>query len=93
MEYVEMYPIKNEEIDTFVEDSNLFAVFDAPAIEVSSIYELKDVLKFTNKIISSGPAKTLDYLELSIDNDVIISVDDLQELKKYEKSINLQKSF
>lgn len=30
MEYVEMHPIKNEEVDTFVEDCNLFAVFDAP---------------------------------------------------------------
>lgn len=30
MEYVKIHPIKNEEIDTFVEDCNLFAVFDAP---------------------------------------------------------------
>lgn len=26
MEYVKIHPIKNEEIDTFVEDCNLFAV-------------------------------------------------------------------
>ena len=143
MEYVEMYPIKNEEVDTFVEDCNLFAVFDAPVnvlfsknlisnikkykdifvnykmdnniffscksnkslaflkicamngcgIEVSSIYELKDALKFTNKIISSGPAKTVDFLELSIDNDAIISVDDLEELKKIREINKFTKVF
>lgn len=143
MEYVKIHPIKNEEIDTFVEDCNLFAVFDAPVnvlfsknlivnikkykdifghykmdnniffscksnkslaflkicamndcgIEVSSIYELKDALKFTNKIISSGPAKTFDYLELSINNDVIISVDDLEELKKIRKINKFVKVF
>ena len=143
MEYIEMHSIKNEEIDTFVKDCNLFAVFDAPVnvlfsknlttnikkykdifvsykmgnniffscksnkslaflkicaqngcgIEVSSIYELKDALKFTNKIISSGPAKTIDYLELSIDNDVIISVDDLVELKKIRKINKFTKVF
>ena len=143
MEYVEMHPIKNEEVDTFVEDCNLFAVFDAPVnvlfsknlivnikkykdifvsykmgnniffscksnkslaflkicamngcgIEVSSIYELKDALKFTNKIISSGPAKTIDYLELSIDNGAIISVDDLEELKKIQEINKFTKVF
>lgn len=135
MEYVEMHSIENEEVDTFVEDCNLFAVFDAPVnvlfprnlivnikkfkdifadykmdnniffscksnkslaflktcamsgcgIEVSSIYELKDAIKFTKKIISSGPAKSIDYLELSINNGVLISVDDLEELKKIQQ--------
>ena len=62
-------------------------------IEVSSIYELKDALKFTNKIISSGPAKTIDYLELSIDNGAIISVDDLEELKKIQEINKFTKVF
>jgi diaminopimelate decarboxylase len=39
-----------------------------------------DALKFTNKIIASGPAKTKDYLKLSIENNAIISVDDYSEL-------------
>ena len=43
----------------------------------------------TNKIISSGPAKTIDYLELSIDNGAIISVDDLKKLKKILFIVNL----
>ena len=50
-------------------------------IEVSSNYELNDALKYTNKIIASGPAKSDDYLNNSIDNNVIISVDDIEELK------------
>jgi diaminopimelate decarboxylase len=35
-------------------------------IEVSSLYELRDALKYTHKIISSGPAKDDDYLKLAI---------------------------
>lgn len=50
-------------------------------IEVSSNYELNDALKFTKKIIASGPAKDDIYLRNSIDNNVIISVDDIEELK------------
>lgn len=54
-------------------------------VEVSSNYELNDALKFTKKIIASGPAKDDDYLKNSIDNDVIISVDDVEELKRIKK--------
>lgn len=50
-------------------------------IEVSSNYELNDALKYTKKIIASGPAKDKDYLNNSINNNVIISVDDIEELK------------
>lgn len=50
-------------------------------IEVSSFYELKDALKYTNKIIASGPGKSIQYLRLAIENGVIISVDDIEELK------------
>lgn len=50
-------------------------------IEVSSEYELDDALKYTNKIISSGPGKTLSYIKKSLDNDCLISVDDIEELK------------
>ena len=50
-------------------------------IEVSSNYELIDALKYTKKIIASGPAKDKDYLNNSIKNNVIISVDDIEELK------------
>lgn len=50
-------------------------------IEVSSNYELIDALKYTKKIIASGPAKDNDYLNNSIKNNVIISVDDIEELK------------
>lgn len=56
-------------------------------VEVSSNYELNDALKFTKKIIASGPAKNDDYLNNSINNNVIISVDDLEELKRI-KEIN-----
>ena len=56
-------------------------------IEVSSNYELKDALKYTKKIIASGPAKDNDYLNNAIDNDVIISIDDIEELK-FIKKIN-----
>ena len=56
-------------------------------IEVASNYELNDALKFTKKIIASGPAKDDDYLNNSIDNDVLISVDDIEELKRI-KEIN-----
>ena len=50
-------------------------------IEVSSYYELKDALKYTKKIIASGPAKDKQYLALAIENQSIISVDDIEELK------------
>ena len=53
-------------------------------IEVSSNYELNDALKFTKKIIASGPAKDESYLRNSIKNKVIISVDDVEELKQIE---------
>ena len=51
-------------------------------IEVSSYFELVDALKFTKKIIASGPGKDKDYLSLAIKNNVIISVDDINELKQ-----------
>ena len=54
-------------------------------IEVSSNYELNDALKYTKKIIASGPAKDKDYLNNSINNNVIISVDDIEELKLIKK--------
>ena len=54
-------------------------------IEVSSNYELKDALKYTKKIIASGPAKDIGYLNNSIDNNVIISIDDIEELKEVKK--------
>ena len=50
-------------------------------IELSSNYELIDALKKKKKIIASGPAKDKDYLNNSIKNNVIISVDDIEELK------------
>lgn len=61
-------------------------------IEVSSFYELIDALKYTKKIIASGPAKECDYLSCAIQNDIIISVDDieeLQEIKKFRKKVNV----
>lgn len=54
-------------------------------VEVSSNYELNDALKYTKKIIASGPAKNNIYLNNSIDNGVIISVDDIEELKLIKK--------
>lgn len=54
-------------------------------IEVSSYYELKDALKYTNKIIVSGPAKDNKYLMCAIINNCIISVDDIEELKEIIK--------
>lgn len=54
-------------------------------IEVSSCYELMDALKYTDKIIASGPAKNDDYLSLAIKNNCIISVDDIEELKEIKK--------
>ncbi len=66
-----------------------YAAYCNCGIEVSSIYELKDALKFTNKIIATGPAKTEEYLKLAISNNCIISVDDIEELKLIKK-INLK---
>ena len=54
-------------------------------IEVSSEYELKDALKYTKKIIASGPAKNDAYLNNSINNKVLIAVDDIEELKTIKK--------
>ena len=54
-------------------------------VEVSSNFELNDALKYTKKIIASGPAKENEYLNNSIDNNVIISVDDVEELKLIKK--------
>ena len=54
-------------------------------IEVASNYELNDALKFTKKIIASGPAKDDEYLNNSIDNGVLISVDDVEELKRIKE--------
>ena len=54
-------------------------------IEVSSNYELNDALKYTKKIIASGPAKDEEYIKNSIDNNLIISVDDIEELKIIRK--------
>ncbi len=51
-------------------------------IEVSSYYELMDALKYTKEIIASGPAKDDKYLSCAIENDSIISVDDIEELKE-----------
>ena len=138
MKYVEIEPTDNDAIDCFVEDCNLFAVFDVPTnvlfaqnfknnienykdifvdfnmdrniffscksnksyhflktaaeqgcgIEVSSYYELKDALKYTKKIIASG-IKEKEYLNLAIKNNIIISVDDIFELKNIiEKNVN-----
>ena len=50
-------------------------------IEVSSLYELKDALQYTNNIIASGPAKSDVYLEFAVNNGVTISVDDIAELE------------
>ena len=54
-------------------------------IEVASYYELIDALKYTKRIIASGPAKDYKYLKCAIENDVIISVDDIEELKDIKK--------
>lgn len=54
-------------------------------IEVSSNYELEKALKNTNKIIASGPGKEKIYLNNAINNDVIISVDDIAELNEIKK--------
>ena len=61
------------------------AVAERCGIEVSSIYELMDALKYTKRIICSGPAKSLEYINLSIDNGAIISVDDVYELQQIIK--------
>ena len=136
MNYVKVRAIKNSDISLFVEDCNLFAVFDAPlnvlfadnfimninkykdifmhfkmpnniffscksnksyaflnyaanngcGIEVSSLYELEDALKHTNRIIASGPAKSKNYINRSIDCGAIISVDDIYELRQIKET-------
>lgn len=53
-------------------------------IEVSSVYELIDALKYSNRIIASGP-KDSYYLEKAIHNHVLVSVDDIEELKEIIK--------
>ncbi len=62
-----------------------YAVEQNCGIEVSSNYELNDALKYTNKIIASGPAKDEEYIKNSIKNNLIISVDDIEELKIIKK--------
>ena len=62
-----------------------YAAIAGCGIEVSSLFELKDALKFTNKIIASGPGKSNEYLKLAILNNCIISVDDIEELKTIKK--------
>ncbi|MDR1300762.1 MAG: hypothetical protein LBK50_03595 [Candidatus Nomurabacteria bacterium] len=62
-----------------------FATKNGCGIEVSSYYELIDALKYTNKIIASGPAKNVEYLNLAINNEVAISVDDIKELEEIIK--------
>lgn len=62
-----------------------YAVEQNCGIEVSSNYELNDALKYTKKIIASGPAKDEEYIKNSIDNNLIISVDDIEELKIIQK--------
>ena len=62
-----------------------YAAKEKCGIEVSSNYELLDALKYTNKIIASGPAKDKNYLLNAIDNKLIISVDDIEELKEIKK--------
>ena len=54
-------------------------------IEVASYYELVDALKYTKRIIASGPAKDYKYLNCAIENGVIISVDDIEELKDIKR--------
>lgn len=63
---------------------NYAARYDC-GIEVSSNYELEKALKHTNRIIASGPEKDEIYLNNAIDNNVIISVDDIEELKTIKK--------
>lgn len=61
-------------------------------VEVSSYYELRDALKYTKKIIASGPAKDEKYLSMAIENESIISVDDIEELKQilvFNKPVNI----
>ena len=53
---------------------------------MSSYYELKDALKYSNNIIASGPAKDKKYLRKALDNNVIISVDDIEELRLISKT-------
>lgn len=49
-------------------------------LEVSSLYELEDALKYTTKIIASGPGKSCAFLKCAVSNHVIISLDDIAEL-------------
>lgn len=142
MLYKKVKALQNNIIESFINDNNLFAIFELPVnilftdnfvanikrmkdiftqnslceniffsckcnkslaflkvavecgcgIEVSSKFELKDALKYTNKIIASGPGKDEEYLRLAIENGVIISVDDIEELKsivKFNKSVSV----
>ena len=50
-------------------------------VEVSSDYELLDALKYSKNVIASGPAKNESYLQHAIEHEVLISVDDIEELK------------
>lgn len=132
MNYCSIKHIENLDVDTFVDDYKLFAVFDSAinilfvsnfvaninkfkdifkhygmsnniffsckcnksyaflkyaakegcGIEVASIYELNDALKYTNRIIASGPSKSDEYILKAMDYNSIISVDDIFELEK-----------
>ena len=50
-------------------------------VEVSSYYELIDALKYTNKVIASGPGKSYAFLKCAVSNHVLISLDDIAELR------------
>ncbi len=52
-------------------------------VEASSLYELKEALKYGPKgedIIASGPIKSFDFLSLAIRSNSIVSIDDLVEI-------------
>ena len=54
MDYVELKEISNSDVDTFVEDCDLFAVFDAPVnvlfpnVFLNNIYKYKDIFVANN---------------------------------------------
>lgn len=135
MLYKEVKALHNNIVENFINDNNLFAIFELPVnilftdnfatnikkmkdifrqnslcgniffsckcnksfaflkvavdcgcgIEVSSKFELNDALKYTNKIVASGPGKDDEYLKLAMENGVVISVDDIEELKTIGK--------
>lgn len=81
--------------------ANIFlstAVHNAIGVEVSSIYELNNVLKnghFGEGIIVSGPLKNFDFLYLALECGSIISIDDILEINfikniYYKKGIKIK---